>query len=375
MAEGTTWETFADLEQDAERAQGLADLRAIVAGSPAWADIVAQLDGLVRDHKARQAVYAPLTPAIDDIGAVFDDIARRYQHRQETGQAVMGHRTGLPTLDTCLDGLDAGRLTVMLAAPGVGKTTISNQLAYEIAAAGAPVLYVSFENSKDDLILKQIARLAGKSARLIRAGSIAPAELHDAWKLFHAGGGPRLYYMAGTATTTADTIRVTVEHLKRMHPGVHPVVMIDFLQRLAMTADAAGRGSGLDDMRGRVGTLAQRLRDMATETGCHIWAISSTNRQAYDTSKATPTLASARESGDVEFAADAVVTIAPASADLRDPSARTESLTVTVVKNRHGEGAKFTVHRDRTSLRIAEESHGERFTTLAGQVRTGWTSA
>lgn len=377
MAEGTTWETFEDLETDAERAQGLSDVRAIMAGVAArpWSETVAQLDGLVRDHKSRQAAAEPLVPATERLAAVFDDIARRHQHKQATGQDAIGHRTGLATLDTCLGGLDRGRLTVALAAPGVGKTTISNQIAYQVADTGAPVLYVSFENSTHDLILKQIARLAGKSARLIRAGSIAPAELQGAWRAFHAGGGPRLYYLAGTATTSADTIRLAVERLKRAYPDTHPVVMIDFLQRLAIAGDAVGRGSGLDDMRGRVGTLAQRLRDMATETDCHIWAISSTNRQAYDSSKAAPTLASARESGDVEFAADAVITITPGDG-LRDPSARTEPLTVAVVKNRHGETAKFTVHRDRTSLRIAEESDRERYTaSYAQQVRSGWASA
>ncbi len=224
------------------------------------------------------------------------------------------------------------------------------------------------------LDVRWLARLAGKSARLIRAGNVSPDDddLTKARETFSAGGGQHLYYVQGNASTSVETIRAALAHLQRTYPGTLPVVMIDFLQRLAVTSDALGRGSGFDDMRGRVGLLAQRLRDLATETGAHVWAISSTNRAAYLTEKATPNLASARESGDIEFAADAVVTIAPGEG-FGDALGRTDPLEMKVVKNRHGETATISLQRDRTSLRIAETDTRAGITTYAGAGRRAST--
>src|SRR5579859_6049720 len=47
--------------------------------------------------------------------------------------------TGMPQLDALLNGgLDAQTLTVLLGAPGGGKTTFANQIATQIADAGHP---------------------------------------------------------------------------------------------------------------------------------------------------------------------------------------------------------------------------------------------
>lgn len=220
-------------------------------------------------------------------------------------------------------------------------------------------LYVSFENSIDDLIRKQLARLAQVSVTKLRDGSIDPDTLRQAWQGFASGAGRHLYYVQGTAATSVETIRSAVVALTDRYPSTYPVVVVDFLQRLALTGPAHGVGSGLDDMRGRVGLMAQRIRDMATALDCHVWVISSTNRQAYDRDKATPGLASGRESGDIEFAADAMISIARDPEAMPDMVRNTEPLQLKVVKNRHGDtGATITIHRNRTSLHMAEATRG-----------------
>jgi replicative DNA helicase len=233
------------------------------------------------------------------------------------------------------------------------------------------VVYVTFENSPDDLVLKQIARIAGKSGQDIRRGRIDPEALQGAYKTFRRNGGQRLYYVNGTATTTIDQLRGTLDHLQRTYPGTYPLVIVDFLQRLATTASVTARGAGLDDMRGRVGIIAQQLRGLANDTGAHIWAISSTNRAAYDKDKATPGLASARESGDIEFAADHVITLAPEhNAQL---SMTTDAFVLGVVKNRHGDTGTVSIAREKQTMRMLPVD--AKVKTLSGQVQTGWASA
>ena len=362
------WETpetlFAD---DPDRAAGLEAIATVMRGADTR-PLLATFDGLddlMREERARRAAVEPLVPASALLRAVFADIHDRYTRRQETGQDAIGHSSGFPRLDRILGGLDRGRMSVMLAAPGAGKTTLSNQVAHTIAASGAPVVYVSFENSADDLVLKQIARIAGKSASDIRRGLVAPADLQVAYETFQRGAGQQLFYVAGTSATSIASLRAAIAQVQRRHPETYPVVVIDFLQRLATTSMVVGRGSGLDDMRGRVGIIAQQLRELANDTGAHVWAISSTNRAAYNTEKATPTLASARESGDVEFAADHVLTLAPGKGD--GLSMTTDPFVLGVVKNRHGETGSVSISRERYTLRMVETE--TKFASFAEQVR------
>jgi replicative DNA helicase len=373
--ESSTWDDPESLfTDDPERAAKLAALAGILAGAGGrdWPPTRDALAAFLRAE--REAAGDPLTPATERLDAIAADVVKRHEQRQATGKDVMGHATGLARLDTLLGGLDRGRLSVLLAAPGGGKTTTSNQIAATIAAAGTPALYITFENTADDLILKQIARLAAKSAADIRRGRVAPAELAAAYGTFHDRAGRHLYYLSGGAGTTVETIRGAVEQLQRTYPDTYPLVVVDFLQRLATAADVVGRGAGLDDMRGRVGIIAQQLRGLANDTGCHIWAISSTNRQAYDTAKATPGLASARESGDIEFAADAVLTLAPdTKADAAGFTANTDPFVLTIVKNRHGDTGPIALMRERATLRMVEADPVP--ISQAGRARAGWSSA
>ena len=369
MTTEAPWETPETLFAAApDRAAGLHALGDVMHGADTrpWSETLDGLADLVREERARRVAAEPLAPAASRLRAVFADIHERYTRREETGHDAIGHSSGFPRLDRILGGLDRGRMSVLLAAPGAGKTTLSNQLAYTVAASGAPVVYVTFENAPDDLVLKHIARLAGKSASDIRRGLVAPDDLKTAYQTFAAGAGQRLYYVAGTSATTLATLDAAIAQAQRQSPDMYPVVVVDFLQRLAATSTVVGRGSGLDDMRGRVSTIAQGLRDLANNTGSHIWAISSTNRAAYNTATATPTLASARESGDVEFAADHVITLAPGKGDTL--SMTTDPYELGVVKNRHGETGSVGISRERYTLRMVETA--TKTMTFAEQVRT-----
>jgi replicative DNA helicase len=362
---------FAD---DPERAAGLDAMRKIWHGADTrpWASTLDALSDFTRTQRAQIAALEPLTPASSLLGSVFDDIQTRYDHRQATGKDAIGHTTGFPRLDTILGGLDRGRLSVLLAPPGAGKTTLSNQLAAHVAATGAPVLYVSFENSTEDLILKQLARIAGKNAQDIRRGRIDPETLKAAHRTFFAGAGQRLFYIDGNSATTIETISAAVEQLQGAYPKTYPLIVIDYLQRLALTATASARGSGLDDMRGRVSGIAQQLRGLANDTDCHIWAISSVARADYKNGDKVG-IASGAESSGIEFAADAMLTYAPGPGATL--SNTTDPFVLGVVKNRHGESDK--------SVAIAREKHTMRLTEVdmtitsnyTEQVRAGWKSA
>lgn len=108
----TAYRTAADIDPvitDPNRARLIEGRRAGIAG--AWADptadVLAQLATLLHDERAAFIDPADLIrPATDQLTAVMSDIAARHDRYVATGAPVIGHRTGFPTLDRSLGGLD-----------------------------------------------------------------------------------------------------------------------------------------------------------------------------------------------------------------------------------------------------------------------------
>ena len=325
------------------------------------AAILSELSTAVRELAGAATEPAPLEPAPSFLAAVLADVGKRVAHFEQTGSTIMGHSTGFPRLDDLLGGLEPGRVTILQAAPGTGKTTLSNQIAYNVASHGAPVLYISFENHPEDLTLKSLCRLAGVSITQVSQGLIQPEKLAEAARLFQARAGT-LYYVAGNGGTTIETIRATLATMRRTHPDVgHPVVFVDYLQQLARAATLGGR----EDIFSAVSRISGQLSTLANETGAHVWAISSMNRAGY-ANGAKAGLASGKGSGDLEFDAAHVLNL---NTDEKSPptDSNTDCLHLALIKNRYGAVGGMSLARDRTTLRIAEvDNRGPNLSTNLG---------
>lgn len=363
------------LELTPEQARLFDDLARLARMSRAHdpAQVIEALGALHAAYRETVAPADPPAPITDLLGGVLADVAHRYETRKATGRDVMGHGTGYDHLDNLLGGLEPGRISILLAAPGAGKTTLSNQLAYTLAANSVPVLYCSYENAPADLAMKQIARIAGKAPGMIRRGLVPPSELEGAYRTLVQTAGPRLHYLNGTAATGPDTLATALQAVQATAPGVAPVVILDYLQAMARASD---RALG-DDMRNRTGTISRRLTDLAKAAGAHVWAISSVSRGngGKDGKYSDLDMSRAKESGDLEFDADHVLTLQKNTTDA--PSLITDSFVLTVVKNRHGETGAVSLQRDRATLAITQRETDS--TTLTGKsygetIRAGWKS-
>src|SRR5699024_10763911 len=82
--------------------------------------------------------------------AMLEELQVKYEAVKEKGALAVGLPTGIHTLDKLLGGLQKG-IHLIAAEPGQGKTTLSLQIARNVAKQGVPVLFVSFEESLDRL--------------------------------------------------------------------------------------------------------------------------------------------------------------------------------------------------------------------------------
>lgn len=291
--------------------------------------LAAEASQTLRDLAREPSDTALFTPADSLIDALLDDYGKRQAAAAAHG-GVVGVRTGLDHLDETLNGLQPGLLYMLAAMPGTGKTTLALQWAATVAQAGQSALYLSLENDGTDLARKTVCRLADVSYADALKARISRQEWASAVDKLRKLQG-RLYL--STPRATMPTLTSLVEGIMTRTGSAPALVVVDYLQ--AMVKRTA-TGADASDVRERIDRFTPELRAIGEQYGCAILAISSQNRAGY----AGGGMGALKESGDLEYGADVIMTLAKAEEKekgfdiTRDP--RKISLKLTVEKNRSG---------------------------------------
>jgi replicative DNA helicase len=281
----------------------------------------------LREQEAGRLLWAT-----DLLTHVLADAEERRRQREDTGRPVMGLPTGLPQLDTLLGGLTTG-LFILAGAPGSGKTTMALQIA-AATSREVPVVYVTFENSPSSLTLKAISARAGINPQQVLRGWADPAALRRAASEWQPVAH-RMALIEGSGRLTVAQIRAKALHAMNRHKAKKCLVVVDYLQ---LWAKLAAELRGLTTVRERVETLGSTLRDLAVRLDSPVLALASQNRAQgdYGDGNGTANLDSLKESGDLEYAADAVLF-------LTKSKKRQAALDLVLAKNRSGDVGKVDV--------------------------------
>ena len=222
--------------------------------------------------------------------------------------------TGIKPLDRVLDGgLNRG-VCILGAVSSIGKTTLTVQIADHIASTGRPVLFVTIEQSAQEIVAKSISRIMKQREDVaVSARDVLSKAKRDSWgngemfqKLDRAfvayttDISPHMRIMEGVRQPSVDDVRAAAEAMAE-HEGVPPVVFIDYLQLLAPMDDRDTDKQAVDK---NVMSIRQMARDMKTV----VFAISSLNRSSYS---GTVALDSFKESGAIEYGADVLLGLQP----------------------------------------------------------------
>ncbi|MEE8290640.1 MAG: DnaB-like helicase C-terminal domain-containing protein [Candidatus Tectomicrobia bacterium] len=280
----------------------------------------------------RETARGHLQWASDLLPEVLADATARYQQRQETGLPVVGLQTGITSLDTTLNGLNAGQLYLLGGAPGLGKTTLALQIATHIAPT-APVVFVTFENAPVSLALKGVCAKAHINAQQVQRGMIPPEVLQTAARAWQPIA-ERLAFLEGTSQLTVAQVRAKALHAMKQHQAAQCLIIVDYLQLWAKLGHEFRTAAMV---RERVDMLGSALRELSLRLQSPILALSSQNRSQgnYGNGKGTAALDSLKESGDLEYAADSVLFLTEAKE--RQARLPARAVDLTIAKNRHGE--------------------------------------
>lgn len=227
--------------------------------------------------------------------------------------------TGLTSLDDMLGGgLESQRLMVLLGAPGGGKTTLANQMAVHAADSGRPVMYVTSEDVPFNLLAKTLARQGQIPYTAVLKGREAEKQqIIEALRTYRTSlAAQRLHYIDATLMIELEAVRDAAQaHFEQYKDAGQGILVIDYLQRLARGLASYRAGNG--DLRLAVTYLTEQLRGIATALDCCVLALASQNR-ASGYGAGSNALSSGKESGDIEYTADIVLSIG--DSEKREPA-------------------------------------------------------
>lgn len=288
-----------------------------------------------------------------------------------SGGGLSGKTTGLATIDQKTSGLHKSDLIILAGRPGMGKTSLATNIAFNCAEEhlkwqrdggefnyGSPVAFFSLEMSADQLATRILAEQAEISSEALRSGKMTR---EDFQKLSFAS--QRLaelpLYIDDTPALTIAALRTRARRMKRRHDI--GLIIVDYLQLLQ------GSGRGNDNRVNEISEISRGLKTLAKELSVPVIALSQLSRAVEQREDKRPMLSDLRESGSIEQDADMVwfvfredyyhLLIKPdtpdgSSADVTDKYRAWEEkyeqmvgrATLIVAKQRHGSTGNVRLH-------------------------------
>jgi len=227
---------------------------------------------------------------------------------------LSGTATGLRDLDVKMGGLQRSDLIIVAGRPGMGKTALATNIAYNVAKAhraevqadgtmksvnGGIVGFFSCEMSAEQLATRILAEQTGVSSSLIRRGGISQSEF-DKIRDYTIELQHLPLYVDETGGLAISQLTARARRLKRQK-GLD-LIVVDYIQLLQ------GSGKrGNDNRVQEVTEITTSLKALAKELNIPVIALSQLSRQVESRDDKHPQLSDLRESGSIEQDADVVI--------------------------------------------------------------------
>jgi replicative DNA helicase len=239
-----------------------------------------------------------------------DMAARAYQRDGR----LSGVATGLRDLDRMMGGLQPSDLVIIAGRPGMGKTALATNVAYNVARAwrgdvrpdgrivsanGGIVGFFSLEMSAEQLATRIIAEQTGIASSTIRRGGIHEEEFEKIKDVsIEMQNLP--FYVDETGGLSIAQLAARARRLKRQR-GLD-LLVIDYIQLLQGSQRRASESRVQE-----VTEITTNLKALAKELNVPIIALSQLSRQVESRDDKRPQLSDLRESGSIEQDADIVM--------------------------------------------------------------------
>ncbi|KEG16582.1 replicative DNA helicase [Bartonella bacilliformis] len=292
---------------------------------------------------------------------------------------LSGIATHINKLDEQMGGLQPSDLIILAGRPGMGKTSLATNIAFNIANAynrnakikdpskeneGGIVGFFSLEMSSEQLATRIISEQTEVSSSEIRRGNISEEQFAKLLRTVNRLQKAPLY-IDQTGGISITQLAARARRLKRQH-GLD-VLIIDYIQLMTSNSKRSSENRVQE-----ITEITTGLKALAKELNVPIIALSQLSRQVENRTDKRPQLSDLRESGSIEQDADIVLFVYREEYYLKneepkagspehlkwqtDMDAVFEKADIIVAKQRHGPTG---------TVRLAFQSEYTRFSDLA----------
>jgi len=222
-------------------------------------------------------------------------------------------------------GLERGQFCILAARPGIGKSALALNLAYEWAQFGFSVYYASLEMSTEELTHRLYARVTNMTSTKFKYGTVEDATLIIAEReLSGMSGKIQIGYLPGS---TIDEI------LQCASAKMPDILIVDHIDLIRPTGKA-------DNEAYAIAQMTSAMKAYAGQKNCLVFCLSQFNRESKGD---MPELHQLRGSGAKEQDSDVVLIL---HRSLNPDEEGFRQATLRIAKNRSGQageiGLKFT---------------------------------
>lgn len=236
---------------------------------------------------------------------------------------------GIRSLDERILPAQKQNLIIVAARPSVGKTALVEWVADAWARQDkGPILFVSLEMSKDELIDRAISRQIQVSTDHLIRGTLTGEQWRLATEAAEKLRDVGIWYYDRGGTTTAR-VRSEAARVKMMTGGRLGGIIVDYLGLL-------GDKDGGDNQVTVVTRISRNLKAIAKDFNVPVLVAAQLNRNSEHRSDPTPILSDLRDSGAIEQDADMVL-------GLHRTTKFSKVMSVKILKARQGAGADTAV--------------------------------
>ena len=244
------------------------------------------------------------------ITTAVDMAAKAYQRDGN----LSGIATGLRKLDHKMGGLQPSDLIIVAGRPGMGKTALATNIAYNIAKAwqgevrpdghittvnGGIVGFFSLEMSAEQLATRILAERTGIPSSTIRRGGISEQDFEVIRDVSLELQNMK-FFVDETGGLSIAQLVARARRLKRQR-GLD-LLVIDYIQLLSGSSSRSR-----DNRVQEITEITTSLKALAKELNVPIIALSQLSRQVESRDDKRPQLSDLRESGSIEQDADVVI--------------------------------------------------------------------
>jgi replicative DNA helicase len=242
-----------------------------------------------------------------------------------------------PLLNEIIGGFRPGALYIIGARPGVGKTIVGLQIAWELSKTG-PVSFHSLEMGKHELYNRIVASQAEVYLGNIEKGNLKEWEWERILKVrtdiqshrlaIHDKSGQNLLQIRAQANSVKGS-------------GDLKAIVIDYLGLIQDTEKGRKRYEMITD-------ISIGLKNLARDLNVPVIALAQLNRGPEQRKDSEPDMADLRDSGGIEQDADVVMLLHRIRTEEDTQEWQKSQMIIKVAKNRHGitgeAGLKFEGH-------------------------------